>query len=177
MALMEFTSTPHRFRLSAGGWLLLVAIVAAAVGLYHIVNPTGLNHIVIMNMSGRDLANGPITIELSEAGDASWKHIVAQGGLRTADPDRGGLFARAEADLVEKHSMWQEISHTPLRVHDTGRHAFFRGTLTITDGDQVEVAKLSLEPPGRYCGTLVIVLLPDRAIHAYNHVPLPPAEE
>ena len=51
-------------------------------------------------------------------------------------------------------------------------HAFTRGAITLIDSADRQIASIDIVPPGRYCGELVIVLLPNMGVrHEFRKMP------
>ncbi len=96
-------------------------------------NPPDLNHLLIVDRSNQSFES-PCTLFLNA--EVSWEKRLDQIGGRGASPD-----GRANVINIER--------------------AWFGGNIALKDGAGRVLANGEIRPTGRYCGTLVIVLLPD----------------
>ena len=112
-------------------------------------NPPDLNHLLIVDRSNQSF-EPPCTLVLN--GEVSWEQRLDQFGGGGASPD-----GRVNIINIER--------------------AWFDGDFILKDGAGRILAKGEIRPIGRYCGTLVVVLLPngDSQI-AFNSLPDSPKE-
>lgn len=109
----------------------------------NVFNPPDLNHLLIIDRSGEELATECVA-EL--AGEVDWQIIVPY--IRRGDP--------------------MESAITIIKIE----RAWFSGTFRIKDGEGRILAESEIAPPGRYCGTLVITLDSDgKSQFAFNEIP------
>lgn len=123
-------------------YIALFAI--AAVFIYRAINPTHINHLVVISLDDQEFES-PFTAKL--VGEIDWEQTVFFAGRRPGAEDLGvSNISRAWGD----------------------------GRLTITDNKGTEVVNMEIEPRGRYCGALVILIDENGQAHAaWNEVPDP----
>ena len=108
--------------------------------------PDDRNHLVIINGSDEEV-HLPITFNFSS--ESSQTITFGHGTLPAASESIGRAL-----------------------VVYTFPHAFFSGTLTINDADGQEWQIDRFGPPGRYCGSLVVVFQQNaQVIHSFNGIP------
>ncbi|MEJ7593221.1 MAG: hypothetical protein WKF77_16875 [Planctomycetaceae bacterium] len=98
-----------------------------------VLNPPDQNHLLIIDRSNQSFES-PCTLILN--GEVSWEKRLDQSGGRGASPD-------GNVNIINIERAW------------------FGGDIILKDGAGRALAKGEIRPIGRYCGTLVIVLLPD----------------
>jgi len=112
-------------------------------------NPPDLNHLLIIDRSNQSFES-PCTLVLN--GEVSWEQRLDQFGGGGARPD-----GRVNIINIER--------------------AWFGGAIILKDGAGRILANSEIRPIGRYCGTLVMVLLPDGDSQiAFNTLPDSPEE-
>jgi hypothetical protein len=122
---------------------LSVVLFLGLFGFYQIwliANPQHINHLALINLSGRSHA-APFTMHLN--GEVKWTQTLT-----------GGIGEDFNNLVVFNIS-----------------HAFFSGTVTLVDANNMKLAQCDIRPHGRYCGTLVITLLPNgESKHSFNRL-------
>ena len=114
-----------------------------------VVNPQDQNHLLIIDRSNESFES-PCTLVLN--GEGSWEQRVDQIGGR-------GASLEGHVNIINIEDAW------------------FGGDITLNDGAGRVLAKGEIRPIGRYCGTLVMVLLPDGDSQiAFNRIPDIPIE-
>lgn len=112
-------------------------------------NPADLNHLLIIDRSNQAFES-PCMLILN--GDVSWEKRLEQIGGSGASPD-------GSVNVINIERAW------------------FGGDIVLKDGAGRILVKAEIRPIGRYCGTLVIVLLPDGESQvAFNRLPDSPKE-
>ena len=114
-----------------------------------VFSPADQNHLLIIDRSNQSFES-PCTLVLN--GEVSWEKHLDQIGGRGAVPD-----GRVNIINIER--------------------AWFGGDIVLKDRTGHILANGEIRPTGRYCGTLVVVLLPDGESQiAFNTLPDSPKE-
>lgn len=126
-------------------WLLIAIFVIyfAYSRLFNVINPPDQNSVVLINMTSNGPIQFPIHVTLATE-SKRWSRSFETGRLL----DNGGITVLA----------WDA--------------PFVFGELEIKDGDDNRVAYLTLRPPARYSGALVIELSAEEGVKtAFNMLP------
>ena len=114
-----------------------------------VVNPPDQNHLLIIDQSNQSVES-PCTLALN--GEVSWEKRLDQIGGR-------GASSEGQVNIINIEDAW------------------FGGDIILKDGVGRVLAKGEICPIGRYCDTLVMVLLPDGDSQiAFNRIPDSPKE-
>ncbi len=138
--------------LSSGrfSWLLLLTIASfyAYSLLVDIVNPPDINSIVVINMTSQ---NVEFPLHVSMITDSKrWDRVFETGRLLGREMAKNGGVSTLRWDAP-----------------------FMLGTVEISDGNGVVVARDTIRPRARYSGSLVIQLQPEGQVKsAFNELPL-----
>ena len=130
--------------------ILVLAGVAWLVA-YKALNPSDENHILIVNQSGKTIS-GPVYIEFVG--------------------DRGVRWSREMSPVFHLDDLPNSCAVVNLD------RAFFSGELRIRDGTGEVRFAGAMRPPGRYCGTVVVVIVPSNKRKeiqecSFNQIKLP----
>src|SRR5262245_58722910 len=123
--------------------------VIAAVGywaLHRAFNPSDLNHLVIIRQNATEFS-APLQATLHNGNRIQWKMTLDLG-------TRPGSLEKAPLDVVNIPNAW------------------LGERLRITDSLGQVLADVEVQPRGRYCGSLVILIDQDGQAHAaFNEMP------
>lgn len=112
-------------------------------------NPSWINHLVIIR---HDLEHEPPLIATLWSDDGKAETIWSQE--LQISRRRGAKAGRSKLVVANIDGAW------------------LNGHLTITDGNGIEWANVEVSAPGRYCGTLVILIDDKKVAHAiWNGLP------
>ncbi len=125
---------------------ILLVLLLLALGfrwVHNVCNPQDLNHLMILDMSNREYGL-PLTVSLD--GEFGWTESFGGGASKLV---RNGAIYTFNIE-----------------------RAWPSGVFTLKDSEGLILAKNEIRPRGRYCGTLVVVLLPDaESACAFNELP------
>lgn len=135
---------------TVSGTLLVLLIVFWGFSWLKVAfNPPDQNHLLIIDRSNQSFES-PCTLVLN--GEVSWEKRLDQFGGGGASPD-------GRVNIINIEDAW------------------FGGDIILKDGSGRILANGEIRPTGRYCGTLVMVLLPDGDSQiAFNRLPDSPKE-
>ena len=134
-----------RSHMTASGTLLVLLIGFLGFNwLSSVFNPQEINHLLLVNRS-QEPFEVPLTAVLT--GKVSWEQRMDQVGS-------GPALSGDRVNIINIERDW------------------FLGEFALTDDSGRVLANGEIRPTGRYCGTLVIVLLPNgESQMAFNSLP------
>jgi len=122
--------------------LLLFAGYTVFFFLHRAVNPIHINHLVVINQSDRG-SESPASL-VFDGKEAGWTQTLSLG--------------------IRAH-------HDSLTLYNV-EYAWHGGVIRLVDSGGRTLAECEIRPPGRYCGTLVLLLRPKgEVMHAFNRLP------